>query len=51
MAVEKGRFVLLLHSGQEISGEYITEWKRDGKRWLIVNDMANVTNAGWNGGD
>lgn len=49
MAVEKGRFTIHFQNGNEMSGEYITEWKKTGKKWLIVSDMANVTNAGGDG--
>jgi ketosteroid isomerase-like protein len=42
-AVEKGRFIVDIHS-QELSGEFVTEWKYIDKKWRIVSDIANVTN-------
>jgi len=42
IAVEKGHWVVELQNGQEFEGEYLTEWKRFGKKWLIVNDISNM---------
>jgi transcriptional regulator with XRE-family HTH domain len=41
IAVEKGRWVVEIGSGVEVEGEYLTEWHRKGKKWLIVNDISN----------
>jgi transcriptional regulator with XRE-family HTH domain len=43
IAVEKGQWSIILDSGQEIGGEYITEWQFKNKKWLIVNDLAGLT--------
>lgn len=40
IAVEKGRWVIRLMSGDVLRGEYLTEWHRAGKKWLIVNDIS-----------
>ena len=40
IAVEKGRWVVSLHSGGKLSGEYLTEWQRKDKKWQIVNDIS-----------
>jgi ketosteroid isomerase-like protein len=40
IAVEKGRWVVSLHSGGILRGEYLTEWQRKDKKWLIVNDIS-----------
>ncbi len=45
VAIEKGQFLLTLQSGQEISGEYITEWKLTDKQWRIASDMATTSNS------
>ncbi|MEI6695772.1 MAG: hypothetical protein WCO13_06870 [Bacteroidota bacterium] len=39
IAVEKGRWVVSFNSGEELGGEYLTEWRFSGKKWLIVNDI------------
>ncbi len=39
IAVEKGRWVVNLTSGEELDGEYLTEWHFSAKKWLIVNDI------------
>ena len=41
IAMEKGRWTVRLHSGQSISGEYLTEWHRFGKKWLVTNDISD----------
>lgn len=43
VAVEKGSFILELKNGQEISGDYITEWKLTDDKWRISNDLASVS--------
>lgn len=40
IAVEKGRWSGTINSGPRLSGEYLTEWRRRDKGWLIVNDVA-----------
>ena len=42
IAVEKGRLLISLNSGEELEGEFLTEWRRTNKKWLIVNDLASV---------
>lgn len=41
IAVEKGRWVVSVPSGGELKGEYLTEWHRIDKKWLIVNDISD----------
>jgi transcriptional regulator with XRE-family HTH domain len=41
IAMEKGRWSVRFHSGQSLSGEYLTEWHRFGKKWLITNDISD----------
>lgn len=41
VAVEKGRWVVSLSSGGKLTGEYLTEWHKIDKKWLIVNDISN----------
>lgn len=41
IAMEKGRWTIHFQSGQSISGEYLTEWHRKGKKWLITNDISD----------
>ena len=41
IAMEKGRWTVRLNSGQTLSGEYLTEWHRFGKKWLITNDISD----------
>lgn len=43
VAVEKGNYILELKNGQQISGDYITEWKLTDKKWRIANDLANTS--------
>jgi len=51
VAVEKGTYTLELKNGQQISGDYITEWKLTDKKWRIANDMANVSSFPSNDSD
>jgi transcriptional regulator with XRE-family HTH domain len=41
IAVEKGRWTVLLNEGVQVSGEYLTEWRLTGEDWLIVNDISD----------
>ena len=41
IAVEKGGWLIKFHSGEEVEGEYLTEWRLTNKKWLIVNDIGN----------
>jgi transcriptional regulator with XRE-family HTH domain len=41
LAVEKGRWTVRFPDGNTLRGEYLTEWRREGKKWLIVNDMSD----------
>ena len=41
IAMEKGRWTVRFNSGQTLSGEYLTEWHRFGKKWLITNDISD----------
>ena len=41
VAVEKGRWTILLPGETRFSGEYLTEWRRTKKRWLVVNDISS----------
>jgi len=40
IAIEKGLWVISLNSGQDLEGEFLTEWRYSGKKWLMVNDIA-----------
>jgi transcriptional regulator with XRE-family HTH domain len=42
LALEKGRWTVRLDHGAVLRGEYSTEWKRFGKKWLIVNDASTT---------
>ena len=42
IAVEKGRWTIRFTSGATASGEYLTEWHRFGKKWLIINDISGA---------
>ncbi len=42
IAVEKGRWTVSSGSGALFKGEYLTEWRRTGKKWLIVNDISDT---------
>jgi transcriptional regulator with XRE-family HTH domain len=41
LAVEKGRWSVRFPGGNTLKGEYLTEWRKEGRRWLIVNDMSD----------
>ena len=43
IAVEKGNWKIILGSGQEIGGEYMTEWRLAGNKWLMVSDLPGVS--------
>ena len=40
IAVEKGQWTVRFQSGEILKGEYLTEWRKRGKSWLIVNDIS-----------
>jgi transcriptional regulator with XRE-family HTH domain len=42
IAVEKGRWEILLESGEKVQGEYLTEWHKNNNEWLIVNDVSQM---------
>jgi transcriptional regulator with XRE-family HTH domain len=42
IAVEKGQWSIILESGDEIGGEYLTEWRLTNKKWLMVNDLPGL---------
>jgi transcriptional regulator with XRE-family HTH domain len=42
IAVERGQWVIQSTSGGELSGEYLTEWRKIDKKWLIVNDISGT---------
>ncbi len=42
IAVEKGRWEITFENGEKIRGEYLTEWHKTGKEWLIVNDISQM---------
>ena len=39
IAVEKGRWIMVFSTGDELEGVYMTEWRLTNKKWLIVNDI------------
>lgn len=41
IAVEKGRYSIVLPGGFKHSGEYLTEWRRTKRKWLVVNDLSS----------
>lgn len=41
IAIEKGRWAVSFDSGEMLKGEYLTEWRRRGKTWLMVNDISD----------
>jgi transcriptional regulator with XRE-family HTH domain len=41
IAVEKGRWVINLNSGEAFEGEYLAEWRFSSKKWLMVNEISN----------
>lgn len=42
IAVERGRWSGTVDSGVSLRGEYLTEWRRRDRTWLIVNDIATT---------
>ena len=44
IAVEKGKWKVVYDTGEKFGGEYLTEWQRSGKRWLMVNDLSGMSN-------
>ncbi len=42
IAIEKGIWTIETKSGEEINGEYLTELRLVGKKWLIINDLTGV---------
>jgi len=42
ITVEKGNWVIRYNSGEEIKGMYLTEWRCTNKKWLMVNEIANI---------
>jgi len=40
LAVEKGEWQIRLKNGETHSGVYMTEWKKEGKQWLILNEIS-----------
>lgn len=42
LAVEKGRWSIVLKSGETFSGEYLSEWKLSNDEWLIVSESSGV---------
>ncbi|HEY3406465.1 MAG TPA: helix-turn-helix domain-containing protein [Ohtaekwangia sp.] len=51
VAVEKGTYTIEFKNGQQMSGDYITEWKLTDKKWRIANDLANVSSVQPNDSD
>jgi hypothetical protein len=41
-AIEKGEWKISFSSGQEIGGEYSTEWKLINNKWLIFKDQVTI---------
>ena len=41
LAVEKGKWTIRFPAGNTLKGEYLTEWRKEGKRWYIVNDISD----------
>ena len=42
IAVEKGHWAISLNSGGGVyDGEYLTEWRYSGKKWLMVNNVSD----------
>jgi ketosteroid isomerase-like protein len=46
IAVEKGKWSAVLNSGEKIGGEYLSEWKLTGNRWLIKNESSGLSEVG-----
>ena len=40
--VEKGEWTVILEGGMRISGVYMTEWRKTGDDWLIINDISDT---------
>jgi hypothetical protein len=43
MAVEKGKWKIRFESGEEIGGEYLTEWEFSGGKWLMISDLPGIS--------
>ena len=41
IAVEKGRWIINLNSGETFEGEYLAEWRFSSKKWLMVNGISD----------
>jgi ketosteroid isomerase-like protein/DNA-binding XRE family transcriptional regulator len=42
IAVEKGKWEIIMDSGEKLRGEYLTEWHQNGREWLIMNESAQI---------
>ena len=42
LAVEKGTWRIEFKNGQNLSGEYLAEWRLTNKKWLIANDLSAI---------
>lgn len=42
IAVEKGKWVIILNSGAVYEGEYLTEWHFNKNKWLMVNNISDT---------
>lgn len=43
MTVAKGKWTISLPGGEELRGEYITEWRLVNKKWMVIKEMASPT--------
>jgi len=43
IAVEKGKWSVILNSGETIGGEYLSEWRLSNKKWLIVSESSGIS--------
>ena len=43
MAVGTGTWIVKMPDGSLVNGKFITEWKKVGKKWLIVTDAGSIT--------
>lgn len=43
IAVEKGSWKAVMHSGETIGGEYLVEWKLTDKQWLVVSESSGLS--------
>lgn len=43
IAIEKGIWEIEFTNGSKINGAYQTEWRKTGNDWLIVNDIADIS--------